>query len=80
MRSRRSLERGRNSHGIKFETLAEMQDSGYDSVTLPSDFFELITQQVKLNVQGRDRPLQLARVIQESICIAADSSRSGDTG
>ncbi len=30
----------KSSPGIKFETLAEMQDSGYDSVTLPSDFFE----------------------------------------
>lgn len=59
----RSVERAMGSYkselGIK--QTVELQDSGYDSVALPKDLFEDKILRVKLNIQGRDAPLKIAR-------------------
>jgi ubiquinone/menaquinone biosynthesis C-methylase UbiE len=39
----------------------EMQDSGYDSVPLPSELFEGVVQRVKLNTEGREKPFNLQK-------------------
>ncbi|KAH8680670.1 S-adenosyl-L-methionine-dependent methyltransferase [Xylariales sp. PMI_506] len=62
---RKGLEVGNPSMAEKVKRSTEMQDTGYDSVAIPDDYFREGVERVKLNVEGRDKPLVLVRTIEK---------------